>query len=132
MALANLLKVKVTGIYPMINGSETYSFKNLNQKIKLSFVDTDKPTITIMWTSTTPPPRNASTRQTGVGWKPNHFVPLVSSNQPVAKLIFRRSPMIVKTSAIRLKPNSHQRQPHTSVKVSQKGGSPDFTWCSTL
>ena len=44
----------------MINGSETYSFKNPNQKIKPPFVDPDKPTITIMWTSTTPFSSNQS------------------------------------------------------------------------
>ena len=82
LALANLLKVKVIVIYPMVNGSETYSFMNLNQKIKPPFVDPNKPTITIMWASITPPPRNELSRQTGVGWKPNHFVSLVSSSQP--------------------------------------------------
>ena len=85
LALANLLKVKVTVIYPAVNGSETYSFKNLNQKIKPPFVDPEKPTITIMWTSIRPPPRNGLSKQTGAGWEPNHFVPLVSTNRPVEK-----------------------------------------------
>ena len=83
LALANLLKVKVTVVYPTVNGSETYIFKNLNQKIKPPFVDPEKPTITIMWTSTRPPPKNGLARQTGTGWKPDHFVPLVRTNRPV-------------------------------------------------
>ena len=86
LALANLLKVKVTIIYPAVNGSETYSFKALNQKIKPPFVDPQKPTITIMWTSTRPPPRNGLGKQTGVRWEPNHFVPLVNSNRPMEKI----------------------------------------------
>ena len=43
LALANLQKVKVTVVYPTVNGSETYIFKNLNQKTATKWKIQDMP-----------------------------------------------------------------------------------------
>ena len=83
VALSYLLKVKVEVIYPAVNGSDNYSYINNNRTFKPPFTDPEKPTITVMWSSMKSPPRNGFHRQTGTGWKPNHFVPLVNTNEIV-------------------------------------------------
>lgn len=119
-------------------------------------MDSEKPTIIIMWTSTRPTPENGLARQTETGWKPDHFVPLVRTNRPVetAELTgdftdisdTAANPLTIKDNyqqkfmslarSAKLRRRRRRKKEEEDKKqfcsISLKGKSPDFTGCATL
>lgn len=83
IALSNLPNVPIQSVYPSLNGSKHRAFQDLNQKFRPPFVDPEKGTITVMWTSTTAPELNHGSTKTKSKreWFPNHFVPLVDEER---------------------------------------------------
>ncbi|XP_053375386.1 uncharacterized protein LOC128547267 isoform X2 [Mercenaria mercenaria] len=81
IAVSFLLNIPIDSVYPNVNGSKHIAFQSLNTSFRPPFADPEKGRITIMWTHTSVPDRNAfgenvSKRQRKE-WTPNHFVPLV-------------------------------------------------------
>ena len=79
ISLTNLLNISVKSVYPAVSGARSAPFKALNYLFKPPFSDSEKGTISIMWTNTMAPIKNHFTsrpRQSPT-WLRNHFVSLV-------------------------------------------------------
>lgn len=84
LALSNLLNITVKSVFPPINRSNHYTFKWLNTTFKPPFANPKKGSMTILWTNTAMPLKNAFTktqRRPKADWCANHFVPLVCNSR---------------------------------------------------